>query len=564
MNKTLKNFIGVLIILILPTHVLHAQQDSTYSTSEQVSKPSLRFSAEIESRTNLFINDSQLFTDEDRANGSVPKQYEANEVTDQISNETWSFLRFDYGNFSLSTRYDVFENSNLKNPLASFSAAGIGMVNASYTSTALNVELGSIYQQFGKGSAFRSYEERGQQLDNALLGVFVLYSLSEHLTAKWIAGVPKKDPTAITKRSQFQTLNANPSPLIGLNLEYQHGSVSHGLGMVSRKLEDAAKTSLQVNVDLFQTKNGFTVSEWASVINYYLSISTAQSSLQIDAAYKTPEALYKYSRGVRGAKLYNEDGYSFGLTYNPFWDKLSAVLKARILKNFEFRYNPNAEGNDGFVNFYAPLSRFNERRLTGRYVPNVQYQDEIGLQLDLYYKVSKEYKMVLNLSDIRTSENILVYNEAQWENHFRFSRKLKTVLGLQYFKYNQLINQAEGDMVEGLVPYVDVNWKPIRGHGIKGELSTMHTQQDLGSWLWLNLEYQYRQFTIAAGDMYNFGNKTTDRQIHYYNFYTSYKFDNTRMGLAVVKQPKTVVCNGGVCRVEPAFNGVKFDLKINI
>lgn len=531
---------------------------------QELSQPTQwRFSAEIESRTNLFIDDDNLFTEEDRSNGSVPKQYEATEFTDQISNETWTFLRFDYGNFSFSTRYDYFRNSNLKNPLRSFDAAGVGMVNMTYTAQKYNIELGSIYHQFGKGSAFRSYEERGQQLDNALIGALWQQTLTESLSAKLIAGVPKKDPTLVGERSQFQTLMVNPAPLIGLSIEYRQGSMSHGLGLVSRRLEEAAITALQTNIDLLQDSDPFTVAEWASVINYYFGISTENSSLQLDAAFKTPEALYKYARGVRSTNLFDESGYSLGLTYNPFWDKLSAVFKARVLKNFEFRYNPNAQGNDAFVNFYAPLSRFNERRLTGRYVPNVQYQDEIGMQLDLYYKVSKNYKVILNLSDIRTSENILVYNEAQIENQFKHSRKLKTVVGLQYFKYNQLINQAEGDMVEGAVPYIDINWKPIRGHGFKGEISTMHTEEDFGSWLWANLEYQYRQFTIAAGDMYNYDNPE-GRNIHYYNFYTSYKISSARMGLAFVKQPETVVCNGGVCRVEPAFNGVRFDLKINI
>ena len=535
------------------------------------SKSKIQFSGEVESRTNFFIDDDNLFTSEDRANGSVPKQYTNDKTLDRMSNETWTFLRFDYQNWSLSTRYDVFQNSNLKNPLGSFTAAGIGMVNLAYQGEKTRVELGSIYHQLGKGTAFRSYEERGQQLDNSLIGALFQYNLTSDLQLKAITGFPKKDPTQISERSAFQTLNIVSAMVVGINLDYIYKNTSYGLGIVSRKLEQPTVNALQTSVDLFQSESAFEVNPWATIFNYYQGINFETLSINWDLAYKTVEALYKYKRGVRQAEVYNEDGYSLRLTMQNYVGNLSSVVKFRALKNFEFRSNPNAEGNDGFVNFYAPLSRFNERRLTGRYVPNVQYQDEIGIQADFYYKWNRKLKSTLNLSDIRTSENILVYNEVQLQTDYKFSRYLKTTVGLQYFHYNQLVNQAEGDLVKGFVPYVDATWKVFRGQALKGELSSMHTEDDFGDWLWLNLEYQVSGFTIAAGDMYNFGNMEEDRKIHYFNFYTSYRigedligFGNGSLGLAYVKQPKTVVCNGGVCRIEPAFNGVRFDLKLNI
>ncbi|RME94770.1 MAG: hypothetical protein D6772_14145, partial [Bacteroidetes bacterium] len=46
--------------------------------------------------------------------------------------------------------------------------------------------------------------------------------------------------------------------------------------------------------------------------------------------------------------------------------------------------------------------------------------------------------------------------------------------------------------------------------------------------------------------------------LHYPRFDVYYTTGPNRFALSYVKQVEGVVCTGGICRLEPAFSGVKF------
>jgi hypothetical protein len=86
----------------------------------------------------------------------------------------------------------------------------------------------------------------------------------------------------------------------------------------------------------------------------------------------------------------------------------------------------------------------------------------------------------------------------------------------------------------------------------------MATQQDYGSW-WNGLV----ELTIApkwsfsVSDMWNLQPKKTSKALHYPSVSVAYSQDANRISVAYVKQVEGVVCTGGICRVEPAFSGVR-------
>jgi len=51
-----------------------------------------------------------------------------------------------------------------------------------------NITVGNFYEQFGSGLIFRSYEERGLGLDNAMDGVRIITDLGHGLTVKGVLG----------------------------------------------------------------------------------------------------------------------------------------------------------------------------------------------------------------------------------------------------------------------------------------------------------------------------------------------------------------------------------------
>jgi hypothetical protein len=66
-------------------------------------------------------------------------------------------------------------------------------------------------------------------------------------------------------------------------------------------------------------------------------------------------------------------------------------------------------------------------------------------------------------------------------------------------------------------------------------------------------------WSISVADMYNYApTEKSPGQIHYYTAYGSFTQKANRFYLAYSRQVEGIVCTGGVCRFEPAFNGVKF------
>ncbi|MBT4727444.1 MAG: hypothetical protein HOB88_03290, partial [Bacteroidetes bacterium] len=67
-------------------------------------------------------------------------------------------------------------------------------------------------------------------------------------------------------------------------------------------------------------------------------------------------------------------------------------------------------------------------------------------------------------------------------------------------------------------------------------------------------------YSFSIADMINTKPLKVDDVKHYYNFFVAYTLNQTRFSLGYMKQVEGVVCTGGVCRVEPAFSGLKFNL----
>jgi hypothetical protein len=51
--------------------------------------------------------------------------------------------------------------------------------------------------------------------------------------------------------------------------------------------------------------------------------------------------------------------------------------------------------------------------------------------------------------------------------------------------------------------------------------------------------------------------------LHFPSLGVVYSKNATRYALRYVKQPEGIVCSGGICRLEPAFSGIKFNVSSN-
>ena len=97
----------------------------------------------------------------------------------------------------------------------------------------------------------------------------------------------------------------------------------------------------------------------------------------------------------------------------------------------------------------------------------------------------------------------------------------------------------------------------------------MSTRQDYGSWLFGLIEYGLvPNWRFELSGMYNIipnpGNPNipegAGKKILYPTVGVHFIKKSNRISLRYVKQVEGVVCTGGICRLEPAFSGVKFEV----
>jgi hypothetical protein len=142
--------------------------------------------------------------------------------------------------------------------------------------------------------------------------------------------------------------------------------------------------------------------------------------------------------------------------------------------------------------------------------------------------------------------------------------------------YNQEIYEFKPDvpMVETITPYMEFLYKFTRKKAIRFEAQYMNVgldekagfKQDYGDWLFGLIEYSVApHWTFTISDMYNVGpgklspvdENDEKLSIHYPRFDIYYTYKSNRFSLSYIKQVEGVVCAGGICRLEPAFSGVK-------
>jgi hypothetical protein len=94
-------------------------------------------------------------------------------------------------------------------------------------------------------------------------------------------------------------------------------------------------------------------------------------------------------------------------------------------------------------------------------------------------------------------------------------------------------------------------------------------RSDYGNWLFALTEFTLApHWAVTLSDMFNIdpgklsptdanGNKD---KIHYPRIDVYYTHHANRFSVSYVKQVEGIVCSGGICRLEPAFSGVKMSV----
>lgn len=513
-------------------------------------------SGNLQMRTNFYQRDTLI-------GAANTPQYD-----NQLSgSDVWLDLNYSNWGTDFRFRFDMFNNSNLRNPQGSYTAQGIGFWQIRKQVEDLDLTVGYFYDQIGSGISFRAYEARLLAIDNSIMGLRLNYNLTDNVTVKAFTGRQKNFFDLYGPVIKGGSIDGFFTKTIGEGDNAKAINFAPGVGVVNRTIDEESMQRIVANVSTYSPADTFTPKYNNYAFSLYNTLTAGRFTWYVEGVYKTPEAI-----ALIDGQLINSDGSVLYSSLGYAQKGLSVTLQAKRTDNFQMRTSPNETLTRGLLNFIPPMARQNTYRLTARYNAATQELGEMAYQADVIYSPTKYVSFLVNYADIQTLDNERLYRELYTEATIKDkNRKWKLLTGVQLQQYNQEVYELKPNvpLVQTIIPYADFLYKFNRKLSLRTEAQYMHTQEDFGSWLFGLAELNIgRRWIITVSDMItmnpeqyykkvNRQPKDTSKPVHFFSGEVIYNHRANRFGLGYIRQVEGIVCTGGICRYEPAFSGVR-------
>ena len=514
------------------------------------------------------------------------------EAADEIIlNNAYLNINYTKGDFSTGIRYESYLNA-LADYDPQFKDNGIPFRYANYKIDGLEITAGNYYEQLGSGLIFRSYEEKGLGIDNAMDGIRLKYSPLKGMYLKTFIG---KSRTYFTYadgifRGFDGELNINEL----LKSEIKNKIILGG-SFVSRYQErNNLIFKLPQNVSAYAGRLNIMRGGWNYYSEYAFKINDPANILTA-----------------------NDINYASGnaLTQNITFSKRGLGFSAEIHRsdNMNFLSDRSKSGEKAYlINNIPTLSKPHSYALLALYPCATQADGEFGMQFDIFYKIKKSTflggkygtTITLNYSRINglnggssflnddTEHTPMLISLKGEELYFQdinieINKKINKKIRANFIIANQKYNR---DFLEGHVPgdygvlgssilIADVSYKIKRGHSLRIEIQTLKSKQLAnyseydgsylggmeepaeGNWSMGLIEYTISpHWFFAVQDMYNHGNEISEKQLHYVNIDAGFNKGANRFSIGYGKKREGIFCVGGVCKLVPSSNGFSVNI----
>ena len=508
-----------------------------------------------------------------------------------ILNNAYLNINYTKGNFATGLRYESYLNA-LADYDPEFKGNGIPYRYATYSTDGLEITVGNYYEQLGSGLIFRSYEEKGLGIDNAMDGVRLKYL---PLKGVYVKGFIGKSRTHFTYadgilRGVDGEFNVNEL----LNSENKTRAI-FGSSFVSRYQERAnERFQLPQNVSAYASRLNIIHGRWNYFSEYAYKIN--------DPLNENVEEKLNYASG---------NAFTQSITFSKRGFGFSAEMHRT--DNMNFLSDRDKEGEKAYlINYIPTLSKTHSYSLLALYPCATQANGEFGMQIDVFYKMKKktllggEYgtKLAFNYSRINglnggssflndnTDYTPMLISITGEELYFQdinleINKKVNKKLKVNFVVANQTYNK---DFLEGHVPgdygvlnstilIADISYKIKKGHSVRIELQKLNSKQlenyaedggvyengmeepAEGDWSMALIEYTISpNWFFAMQDMYNWGNENVDKQLHYINLNAGFIKGSNRFSIGYGKKREGIFCVGGVCKLVPSSNGFSLNI----
>ena len=507
-----------------------------------------------------------------------------------ILNNAYLNLNYTKGNFATGLRYESYLNA-LADYDPEFKGNGIAYRYATYSIDGLEITAGNYYEQLGSGLIFRSYEEKGLGIDNAMDGVRLKYSPIEGMYLKTFIGKSRTyfDYADGIFRGADGELNINEL----FNSESKTKIILGG-SFVSRYQERSNLIfKIPQNVSSYAGRMNLNHGGWSYYGEYAYKIN--------DPANVLTASKMNYASGNAFTQNITFSKKGFGI-----------IAEMHRTDNMTFKSDRDRDGKAYLINYIPTLSKPHAYTLLALYPCATQANGEFGIQFDVFYKFQKESllggkygtKLALNYSRINglnggnsflndnaehTPMLISIKNEELYFNdiNLTINKKLNSNTEANFVVANQTYNK---DLLEGHVPgdygvlnstilIADLSYEIKQGHSLRMELQNLISNQledysntggvyengmeepAEGDWGMALLEYTVSpHWFFTVQDMYNYGNELEEKQLHYLNLTAGFIKGANRFEIGYGKKREGIFCVGGICKLVPSSNGFSVNI----
>ena len=492
---------------------------------------------------------------------------------DDVLTNTYADLSIAYKQFEIGGRFEYLEHP-LPGFENDFKGWGLPHFYAKYNSgKGVEVTLGDVYDQFGSGLIFRTYEERSLGIDNAIRGGRVSISSIKGVNFKALGGVQRRywdwsTDSWMGVADLEINLDQYMKSLQDKNISWMLGGSYVLLNYDEDKQIVVPGTNYELNMPA--TVHAFDVRSNLTMGNYNVLAEYAWRSQDpsFDNGY-----IYRRGSAVMLSASYSSKG-------------VSALVQAKRSENMSFRSQRSINGTSAFLNNMPAFAYQHTYALPALYPYATQaapgewaFQGEFSYNFKRKTALGGKYgtKLKLNVSHIRGLDKTPVepvngttmgtdgyktsffkmgdtyYQDINLQMEKKVSKDFKLNLMYMNQKYDKTVIEGEGGMVKTNIAVAEGKYQFNKKYTLRGELQYLWTKQDKGDWAYGLLELSvlpYMMFTVS--DMWNTG----ETDLHYYMGSVTGTWKSHRLMIGYGRTRAGYNCSGGVCRYVPASKGL--------
>ena len=520
----------------------------------------------LESNNILYVNDAKLGT-------TYPSKFGSND-----------YLKLDYvnGRFSVGVQgeaylpalqgYNDLRNNGFDKPKVMLASKYIQWQDANYS-----VMVGDVYDQFGNGLIFRSFEDRQLGINNSIEGGRVTATFGNIVSVKALFGRPRL----------YSSANGYSRGWIGS--QYARSTV--GGADLSVSLSDIiGSEELMMSIEGSYVNRRERLDRELNGMNYgtdyfpYFELTSPDLNMysaRLNLDYKGFTLRGEYAgkgkdissgavlgKAAKGSAVLAELGYNVG--------GLSVSAQVRRLEmmgtSLSLYGNLGVMGNT--LNYLPALTRQHTYMLAALNPCQMNAEGELAVQADVYYtlrsKQSRQrywnfhanYSTAYTLKSYQTAsgKRELLWSDLNVDVERQWNKQWKTTVMFSRQEWNTSHGQGPALPSTTYVSNIfvgDVMYKINKKFSLRMEAQYLLSNDYKGDWVAGLVEFNVApHWSVFFSDMYNLGTTKTN----YYNGGLSFTHNRTRVQVSYGRNRAGYVCSGGVCRYQPAYTGVNLML----